>query len=176
MKRLNNNEANKLTRECIFTALMILMEKMDFRQITITDITNKAGVSRMAFYRNYRLKEDILTDYLDELFEMYIAEVYQDFPVDEYQIAYRFFSYFRQHNNLIINLIKADLTLLILKRFDVYLISIFEVIFKNLTQKSKYEIDFVSGGLYKVLIEWINGGLKESDDEMAEIICNFAKK
>ena len=60
MEKRTNNMQNILTKESIFTALMILMEKKDFKEISITEITKKAGVSRMAFYRNYDEKEDII--------------------------------------------------------------------------------------------------------------------
>ncbi|WAA09148.1 TetR/AcrR family transcriptional regulator [Fervidibacillus albus] len=172
MKRLNNNSANKMVRECIFTSLMILMKKKEYQDITITDITNKAGVSRMAYYRNYSSKENIITDYLDELFEKYLEEISNYKHIDAYVFAYKFFEYFRQHRELIENLNKANLSVLILNKFDGYLLSIFEKILYNDGPKSssKYAIQFLAGGLYKVLIEWVESGLKENDEEMAIII------
>lgn len=62
--RQNNREANAITRECIESALILLMEKKSFEEITVTDITRKAGVSRTAYYRNYASKEDILGGYM----------------------------------------------------------------------------------------------------------------
>jgi len=46
---------------------MIIMKRKDFNEISITEITQKAGVSRMAFYRNYKSKEDIIINYIDAL-------------------------------------------------------------------------------------------------------------
>ena len=60
--RLNNEESNKLTKECLSMALIYLMNEMDFNKITITDIVKRAGVSRTAFYRNQSVKEDILKE------------------------------------------------------------------------------------------------------------------
>lgn len=175
MKRLDNNSQNKLVKECIFTSLMILMEKNNFQEISVTDITNKAGVSRMAYYRNYKSKEDIITNYLDGLFEEYLKEISNSGEIDVYQFAYRFFVYFRKHKKLVNNLIQANLSNLILKRFDRYLHSIFENILKSLSSEkiNQYEIHYLAGGLYKVLIEWIENGLKETDEEMAKIICSL---
>ena len=45
MKRVENNE-NLIVRESIFFSLMQLMEKRKFDDITITEITTRAGVSR----------------------------------------------------------------------------------------------------------------------------------
>jgi len=178
VKRLDNNSQNKMAKECIFTSLMMLMEKNNFQEISVTDITNKAGVSRMAYYRNYKSKEGIITNYLDELFEVYLDEVSNYEKIDVYQFAYRYFVYFRKHEKLIKNLIKANLSILILERFDVYLHSIFKNILNNSSSEkiNKYEVYYIAGGLYKVLIEWIENGLVESDEEMAKIICSFANK
>ncbi|MGT2715803.1 TetR/AcrR family transcriptional regulator [Streptococcus respiraculi] len=56
----SNKEINQLTRESIETALLFLLEKKDMRQISISELVRKAGVSRNAFYRNYKSKEEIL--------------------------------------------------------------------------------------------------------------------
>ena len=44
---------NTMTKECIFTALLILMEKKTYEEINITDNAKKAGVYRMSNYRLY---------------------------------------------------------------------------------------------------------------------------
>lgn len=56
----SNKEANQITRESIETALLHLMEKKELTQISISELVKKAGVSRNAFYRNYKSKEEIL--------------------------------------------------------------------------------------------------------------------
>lgn len=56
----SNKESNQLTRESIETALLFLLEKKDMAQISISELVKKAGVSRNAFYRNYKSKEEIL--------------------------------------------------------------------------------------------------------------------
>ena len=61
------SESNRLAKECIVTALIELMKVREYNAISITDITKKAGVSRMAYYRNYSSKEDILNKYMDEV-------------------------------------------------------------------------------------------------------------
>lgn len=60
-----NQEMNQLTRESIETALLFLMEKKDLKQISISELVKKAGVSRNAFYRNYKSKEEILELYYE---------------------------------------------------------------------------------------------------------------
>ena len=167
-----------LTEESIFTALMLTMQKKNFEEISITEITGKAGVSRMAFYRHYSSKEDIIIKHLNELFESYIQEVLACEIMDVYQFAYRYFIYFRRHQDLIMNLIKSNLASLLLERFEMYLHSIFSNILYNDSslEINPYEIHYIAGGLYNVLIEWVKGGLSESNQKMAESISKLAGK
>jgi AcrR family transcriptional regulator len=57
IKRYSNKITNKLTREAIYTALVILIKQKPFDSITVTDIVKKAGVSRTAYYNNYNTKK-----------------------------------------------------------------------------------------------------------------------
>lgn len=61
----SNKEANQLTRESIETALLFLLEGKEIQQISISELVKKAGVSRNAFYRNYKSKEEILEAYYE---------------------------------------------------------------------------------------------------------------
>ena len=36
-----------------------------------------------------------------------------------------------------------------------------------------YVIEFIAGGLYRLLIEWAKNGMKESDEDMATLVCNI---
>ncbi|WP_339981306.1 helix-turn-helix domain-containing protein [Lactiplantibacillus plantarum] len=47
-------------------ALFELMQEQNFSEISITDIANQAKISRMAFYRNYNSKEDILNKFIQK--------------------------------------------------------------------------------------------------------------
>ena len=61
-------DQNRLARERIVAALTELMSEQDYTSITITEITQRAGVSRMTYYRNYSSKEDILRNNALRLF------------------------------------------------------------------------------------------------------------
>jgi AcrR family transcriptional regulator len=62
------NGAHELAVDCIYTALLQLMQTKPYRDISITEITRRAGVSRMAYYRNYADKDDILLRRLEDRF------------------------------------------------------------------------------------------------------------
>ena len=155
---------------------MILMEKKDFKEITITEISKKAGVSRMAFYRNYDKMEDIIIKHLDEFLEEYSKQLLSHEKADVCETLSLYFAYFREHKQLITNLINSNLTNLMLKKCCEFFTSLFENTTCNKQhspEAEKYIIQFVAGGNYKVLIEWAMSGMKESDEYMANLVSNL---
>lgn len=62
-----NKKSNLETRAFIREALFQLIETNDYDDIKNTDIINKSGVSRSAFYRNFYTKHDIIVDYFNHI-------------------------------------------------------------------------------------------------------------
>ena len=54
------DDGNGATQEYIITALLQLLHKKAFAQISVTEVCRKAGVSRMSFYRHFESREDVL--------------------------------------------------------------------------------------------------------------------
>ena len=94
MESKNNNSQNRIAKESMFIALMILMEKKSFKKISITELTKKAGVSRMAFYRNYTQMEDIISNYLSEFFEEFSNQLSSCEELNNYESLCLFFLFF----------------------------------------------------------------------------------
>ena len=55
-----NKEINYSIKEAIQEALVELMKNNDYNSITITALCKKAGVSRMAFYNNYKTLDNVI--------------------------------------------------------------------------------------------------------------------
>lgn len=80
-KREKTNHANgghELAVDSIYTALLQLMEKKPYSEISITDIVQRAGVSRMAYYRNYQTKDEILTKRLEKGLDEFYSHVLEN--------------------------------------------------------------------------------------------------
>ena len=61
-----------LVSEYIEEALLLLLEKKEYKAITISEICQKAGVTRMSFYRNFESKEDILRRWMKSITDSFI--------------------------------------------------------------------------------------------------------
>lgn len=168
-------------RDTIYTALLQLMQKKPYEKITIKEITERAGVSRMAFYRNYLSKDHVLTAHLDRIFKDYLREVIDSGEHQISTIQEQFFPYFRQHSEFLQAIVEADLDFLIYDKMKDYS----GILSKAVTNKtlnvaaidydiSKYEVAFASAGLASMLLEWARGGMEDSDEEMAAILYRLS--
>ncbi len=62
------HDLNEFIKNCITQAFVQLLETKEFSKISITEITEKAGVARVSFYRNFESKEDVLIKYIETIF------------------------------------------------------------------------------------------------------------
>ncbi|MBO0451880.1 TetR/AcrR family transcriptional regulator [Candidatus Enterococcus murrayae] len=178
MANAMNSYKNAITKESIFTALMIIMEKKDFHKISVTEVTAKAGVSRMAFYRNYEVLEDVITDYLNDCFAEYEKAIERVGLYNSYEVVLLFFSTFKAEKTLLLNLIESKLTYLLLDKCNTFLEDICKTIVCDKSyspEKEKYTIKFLTGGFFNILIEWIMNDFNESEEYMAELFYEYCK-
>ena len=70
------NRQVQRTKSWIFEAIMLLMDEKPYYKITVSDITEKAGIARQTFYRNYGDKDDVVFEYLAKIYntELFTVE------------------------------------------------------------------------------------------------------
>jgi len=62
------NRQVQRTKSWIFDAIMLLMDEKPYSKITVSDITEKAGIARQTFYYTYNDKDDVIFDYMMNTF------------------------------------------------------------------------------------------------------------
>lgn len=166
--RLSNEESNLFTKECIETALLALMKEKEFKDISITDIVGRAGVSRSAYYRNYSSKKDILKNYLNTVVQTITDSLdMQKYHHNDLNFWLSVFNRVRPYSDKFLTLLKAGFDGVILSSINKILLNKFSK--GNVTPLERYRIFFLNGAFYNLLTEWVYSDMKESDEEMAEI-------
>ena len=61
---MNNDEKNSYVKKQITNALLILLKEKELKDISISEITTTAQVSRISFYRNYEDKDSVIKEYM----------------------------------------------------------------------------------------------------------------
>ena len=151
----NNEESNRVTREAVQDALFMLMKKSDYEEIRITDIIRKSGISRSAFYRNYRTKDDVLRDCIGDMNDLLFQEFSQD-------VSENWRSYIR-----IIRKNRAKLELLIKAHREWFLLDQFNQL-SDYSTGMDFRTVIPHGYIYNVIIYWVKCGLPGTDDEVVE--------
>lgn len=164
-----NSELKTITRESIETALILLLKEKPLREISISELAARAGVSRAAFYRNYKDKNEVLNSYLLKTLEEVEARCWA--AVDR---THDFESYwlemFREWKNLSETFSLIDNPQLnsviqnsINRRSDYFVREDFTM--------ERYREYMLFGAMTNVTREWIGRGMIESPEEMAHF-CN----
>lgn len=162
------NPSNVFAKDCIATALIKLMKQKKYEDITITDIAKTAGVSRVTYYRNYNSKEEIITHHMDELGYRLEQEMKKLDPIkDMYVCVLTFFRYWMKQSDFLLCLSEAKLSYVLLEHTNKS-VSGFAT-----SSKKKYKACYFVGSMHNILFEWIKGGMKESPEEMATILCEL---
>lgn len=170
MLQLSNEESHRLTRECIEQALVELLKVKKFQEITITDITKKAGVSRAAFYRNYDSRKAVLRAVVSGGNEAIVEHMQESRKENEPRLFWKaLFEGIAQRADIYKTLFLAGQGETLLEIYGEVLPE-YPMKIYNL---SPYHLHFWIGAIYNVTREWVLGGMKESIDEMADFLTQM---
>ena len=160
--RLSNEESNKVTRECLRIAMFKLMNQEHFDKITITEIAKRAGVSRLAFYRNYDSKEALVADLCQSLFtELRKSLTSDQFRTDRKGWYRDFFETIRDNSEYFQIYLDANL-----KLADGLVL---ETVYPVSSVEDHYARAASEGAFLSVLTDWFKGGMRETPEKMADI-------
>lgn len=166
-----------IIKECIYEAYLQLLEERQSDNISITEITERAGVSRVSYYRNYDSKYEIINDYLKDYVEYYNKKNHIESNNSDFnQHLYQILEICKDNKRLFKILFKLGIQL---KSGNTITQKTFEYVekrFKNkLNNPSKYNLCFYAGAIIFVLNEWLSNDCEESIDEIYNIIISNLK-
>ena len=104
-----NDKSNSFMYDCFFNSVVELMKTKPYKEITIKDICEKSGFSRMAYYRNFESKDDILIKKVEAVYDRLKVLVKENigktYDIEIFREIYNEFL----NNHLISTLFKARL-------------------------------------------------------------------
>ena len=162
-----NQESNQITRESLEISLMQLLEKKELKKITISELVERAGVSRAAFYRNYSSKEQIL----EEIFKNTVQGITDkleefNFKTEMYQIWLFLFKEAKKEARVISLAIDYNFEKLLTQ-------AVFDFLEKRNRNAKKmtnsYMNSFWSSAVVSVLSKWIKDGIKVPAEKIASL-------
>lgn len=167
---LSNEQLNKITKDKIRGALRTLMHEKSFKNVTITELVKKAGVSRTAFYRNYESKEAILEEICESFtgsIKGFLSDITKN--VDLYNLFLDIFVKMKEAEEEIKLLFKAHLHI-----EDLFPTEIGRF-FRGHSANERYVIIGLYGACKAIISDWIKNGMSEPIEEMASLCYNLCK-
>lgn len=164
---LSNEESHKVTRESIEEALLVLMKEREYGEISVSELVKKAGISRAAYYKNYKSKEEVIQSLLKRR-AMQDVEIAQEKGRQGHSGDFwkSMFEQLLPSAEVYQILCKNGLKGLLFETYNEMAMS-----YMNLIEKqNRYYMLFFSGAISNVLIGWVENGMKESPEEMGKIL------
>ena len=152
-------------------ALIQLLQTKSLSNITITELTERAGVSRMTYYRNYHSLDEIFSSYLKDLVDAYRTDVAtwtDKGNYNDYRNMLHCYEYFYHYKEFIACLVRTGLGHLLLQALDDYILETYYTEDKG--RDFYYTLRAFSGSLYNIYVTWILEDSKESAEEIVSII------
>lgn len=163
---------NLRVKQAVFRALLELLEEKSMDEIKITELTGRAHVARMSFYRNYESKKDIIR----QMLFFWLDEYLESHPYDtSYFASYNniLFSlgFMKEHGKDLLSIHNLGMTTLLLETLNEF----HEVLTGDMPQNDpeRYQIYLYIGGLYNVAVIWMQSGMTESLEEIANIVSKY---
>lgn len=177
---LKNNRRTSKSRKELKNALILLMEKKNFRTITITDIVTLADLNRGTFYKHYQTKEELLNELIDDVLEDLIKAYKEPYlHTDKFIVSelttssIKIFEHVVSYSNFYTIIINSN----VLPGFQNRICDLL----KELTKRDLVAVNnnntnvnielfssYTAYALFGLIIEWVKGGFKYTANHMAE--------
>lgn len=170
-QKISNSQKNKLTRDYIMKAYLMLSAEKGDERISVTEIVKKAGVSRQAFYNNYNSKADVMADinkYRIEFLNEHLLN--KEFVKDSYSWFLYCFRTLEENSYYFDPIFSSD-----------YMIGEFmsTQLFYQLVNANTAEEEYIllaeTNAFKTVIIEWYKKGKKETPEAMAQMCMKYFK-
>jgi len=164
------------SRDYIIEAFFLLLRDNVIDDISVASICDKAGVSRVTFYRNFKDKNEIIDGYFTKMIRQFVIEMgTRHSNTNYYDIAYQSFYFLREEKENIKALTKSNLSYL-------YLNILNEKLSNNFNAEgygNEMTAYVYAGGLYNLSMWWvIKDDCRTGIEDMIKAffsICNFEK-
>ncbi len=162
------------TKTLLINAFIDLLEEMDFYDIKVTHICEKAMVHKTTFYNHFEDKYDLLNYIIQKLHSEIKTQAVTDKGVIDYylSIARLYIEKFKERPKLIntlTNISSDGVSSHIL--YETYTKDVEEKISEtNIEIPVKYVANFYVSAVFSLLNEWFRSGMKEDEETIIKYI------
>ena len=175
---MSYKKSKNKTKGYISLALYRLMLRKDYEEITVKEICERAGVSRMSFYRYYNMKDDIFIDYCDDRFEEFYEKIKELKDYNARTFILEMFRFIKKYSRQLKILQMAHREFMLLDQLNgyaKYIVSNLKTEFFMERKNNPLFPYFFSGGLFNTILYLINTDMKMSAEEATDMLYDMIK-
>ncbi|MBQ6660808.1 MAG: TetR/AcrR family transcriptional regulator [Lachnospiraceae bacterium] len=166
------------TREGIKTALLRLMEKKPYHDISVPDIVLEASTARCTFYRHFPTKDEVLLACCKDRFEGLYRRMQEEPSYTFHDTSLGYYMYWQEHLPFLQLLQKQDLLFFFTKNLDRFLYDVTgragdEDEASAPPAKLVYHFFCSMSAMSGILLYWLNTGCRESAEQLAQYYVSF---
>jgi len=171
----------QVQRTCswILEAILLLIDEKPFNNITVSDITNKAGIARQTFYRNYKDKDDVIIKYFKNIFNSELITVENIHNKNKYENILLTFNikYMVKNQKNLKKLLTAitGIENLFMDRFNEWQ----DNLIKQYKLKSemriiyRYKVYYQMTGILRIIMDWFKNDMPVPVIELTKLLNYF---
>ncbi|MGI5889106.1 MAG: hypothetical protein ACOX6J_07010 [Oscillospiraceae bacterium] len=173
MYHISDDKRAKKSAELVYQGLLTCLKHKNFDLITVTDLQKASGVARSTFYRSFDNISDVLYWKCDLCFHEVLGQFTAEQFSNEIDLVYQYFSYWTEHKDILELLMKIN-------RYDIIYSSHMNAalaVQKKFSSHpimhgahSNYFLAIRTGFTISILTAWLQGGSRESLDEIIDIV------
>ena len=166
LMNMNNEQKNTYVKRQILAALLDLLKEKSLSDISISELTDRAEIGRVSFYRNYRNKEDILKEESDRLIKEW-GRLYESDPESTPESLFpSLFDFYRDHREFYTTLYSTGMSSIMMET----IIGTIQIT-SEMSNLEAYMKSFWAYGIYGWMLEWIKRGMPESGKELEALFA-----
>ena len=159
------------SKQKMVQALLTVMEQYDYKEITVTQITQEAQLSRKTFYRLFSNKDDILLLFFDGLFQECFSQIKSRKIQRYWDVVQVFFDFWEERKGLLSLLQKNNLLAIVFEHSYQYSMQVFEFvrskeIADSFSVNLPYMLAYSVGGMHSMLLKWVEKGMDIPSSEL----------
>ena len=164
----------ELIRHKIAYTYLELLRKKARDEISVTELAKAAGVSRMAFYRKFGSKWDVVDFYLGGIMHWEVAWDERnggDLNIWDLEYGTRFFKAMKEHREDILTLVDRGYATLLLRVINMTN----ENAGGDMSIRSieRYNLYFLAGAGFNAMLIWLRDGCRESPEEKSQDLRDY---
>ena len=145
-------------------ALLKLLQTKCLNDVSVSELCDTAGLSRLSFYRNYASKEDILRQHLSHITSVFLTATSVNFrttPKKDFIIY--LIRHMEQHKKIVSLLIDNGLSYLLKEEFDEAFTRSVDI------YHDPYRCYVASGAYFNLIYYWFLNDCRETPEQLAEM-------